>query len=330
MSTLPPQDQNPPADPTVAPLHSSHTPPESTPQGTPSVAGPPSSTQHPQPAENPVAVNPINAGKGSNLPATDEPLLYASGLSFAYGSQPVLKDVSLTAQRGQITALLGPNGSGKSTLIRQLLGQVKGQGEVHWMGKPLRKWSRRALSRQVAYLPQSPAAEMSQTVGEILALGRTPYLHSFGLESANDRKIIHQAADLLDLTPFLDRLISSLSGGQRQRVFVGRCLVQEPRVLMLDEPNTFLDLRHQVELCQLLQRLARSQNIAIVMALHDLNLAAAYADQVVLLHEGRVAGSGSPDQVLKADLLAKVFGLPLHRLDLPEVGHPVVLPIQPR
>lgn len=263
-------------------------------------------------------------------PAAALPLLSASGLTFSYGAQPILDAVNLTAHSGQITALLGPNGSGKSTLIRQLLGQVKGKGQIHWMGKPLGKWSRRALARQVAYLPQSPVALPGQTVGEILALGRTPYLHSFGIESANDRKIIRQTAELLDLCPLLDRLITSLSGGQRQRVFVGRCLVQEPRVLMLDEPNTFLDLRHQVELCQLLKRLARSQNIAIVMALHDLNLAAAYADQVILLHEGRLAGSGDPDTILQADLLARVFGLPLHRLDLPEVGHPVVLPIQPR
>lgn len=268
--------------------------------------------------------SPISAASTSAGPS---PLLVASGLGFSYGQSPVLADVSLIVQPGELLAILGPNGSGKSTLIRLLLGHLRGHGNITWLGKPLRQWSRRHLARHVAYLPQSPQAEPGQTVGQVLSMGRTPYLHLFGIESANDRRIIQQTAEQLDLIDLLDRPLSSLSGGQQQRVFVGRCLAQEPRVLMLDEPNTFMDLQHQVELCQRLRTLAHQQNLAIVMALHDLNLAAAYADQVLILKSGRVAATGHPQQVLQEPLLRDVFGLPLRRLDLPEIAHPVILPI---
>src|SRR5690242_5869767 len=244
------------------------------------------------------------------------PLLHARELSFAYSAdRPVLRGISLALPPGEVVALLGPNGSGKSTLLRCLLGQLDGAGDVTWEGKPVRAWRRRDLARLVAYLPQSPAWEPEQTVADVLRLGRAPYWGAFGLESERDVQIVHDVAHQLELTDLLPRPLGELSGGQRQRVFLGRCLAQQPRAMLLDEPNTFLDLRHQVELSQLLKRLAADQGIAVLLASHDLNLAGAFAGSLVLLEDGAIAASGPPGEVLNPELLQRVYGVPMRRME---------------
>jgi iron complex transport system ATP-binding protein len=252
--------------------------------------------------------------------------LQADGLTFAYGDRAVLRGVSVALSAGEIVGLLGPNGSGKSTLIRCLLGQLPASGIVRWQGRDVKSWRRRDLARLVAYLPQSPAFEPQHTVADVLRLGRAPYWGAFGLESPLDVQVVAEVADKLKLSDLLTRRMDELSGGQRQRVFVGRCLVQEPKAMLLDEPNTFLDLRHQVELSQLLRTLAREQGIAVLLASHDLNLAGAFADRLILLNEGTVAAEGAPDAVFDPDLLARVYGVPMDRID--REGHaPVVVPM---
>jgi iron complex transport system ATP-binding protein len=222
--------------------------------------------------------------------------------------------------------LLGPNGSGKSTLLRLLLGHLTpASGDVQWDGQPLRSHRPRGLARLVAYLPQSPAHEPGQTVLEVLRAGRTPYLHAFGLESPRDVDVVRQTAELLQLTDLLSRPMEELSGGQRQRVFLGRALAQEPRAFLLDEPSTFLDLQHQAQLWQLLRTLARERNLAVLAASHDLNLSAAFADELLLLHEGGIAAAGTPDAVLSPPLLSRVYGVEMERLDRPGKT-PVVFP----
>lgn len=254
------------------------------------------------------------------------PLLSAERITFAYGDRPVLRDVALQVNAGEIVALLGPNGSGKSTLIRALLGVLHAQGQILWQDRPLRQWRRRELARLVAYLPQSPAWDPEQRVIDILRMGRAPYWQVFGLESATDMKVVAEVAGMLDLTDIEDRPMSDLSGGQRQRVFVGRALVQEPRALLLDEPDSFLDLRYQVELARLLRRLARERQIGVLMAVHDLNLAAATADRLILLDNGAVAAVGTPDEVLSPRLLANVYGIPIERIENAPGRPPLVLP----
>ena len=253
------------------------------------------------------------------------PILAASSLRFSYGVRPVLNGVSLSLAAGEVAALLGPNGSGKSTLLKVLLGHLRGDGEVAWEGKPLAQWPKRDLARRVAYLPQSPAFEPEQTVHQVLSLGRAPYWGAFGLETDRDMAVVLQVSATLGLDDLLHRPMDELSGGQRQRVFIGRCLTQEPAVLLLDEPNTFLDLRHQVELCRLLQKLAKEKSIGVLMASHDLNLAGAFADRLLVLHEGHLAADGSPAQVLNADLLGRVYGLPMERIDR-AAGAAVIVP----
>jgi ABC-type cobalamin/Fe3+-siderophores transport system ATPase subunit len=270
----------------------------------------------------------VHAGLNGHIGMATDALLQARHLSVSYGDRPALRGVDLTLSPGKVVALLGPNGSGKSTLIQSLFGHLQATGEIDWFGKPLKKWSARDLARRVAYLPQTPQFQPGQPVLEVLQLGRSPYWAGFGLESPRDAEVVRRIADQLALNDILHRPMDELSGGQRQRVFVGRCLVQEPAVLLLDEPNTYLDLKHQVELCQLLRQLSKTQSIGVLMASHDLNLASAFADQVVVMSEGKVIASGGVE-VLDPVMLSEVYGVKLMKVDR-AIGAAVLIPdVQP-
>jgi len=253
-------------------------------------------------------------------------LLQTVNLSFAYEREEVLRAVNVHLFAGEVVALIGPNGSGKSTLIKALIGALPPRsGEIKWDEKPIETWRRRELARFTAYLAQSPLYEPTQSVFQTLRLGRAPYWRLFGIESARDTEVVADVARRLDLADILHRPMDQISGGQRQRVLVGRALVQEPRAILLDEPNTFLDLKHQVELMALLRRLAREQNVAVLMASHDLNLAAAGADELILLDRGVVVADGKPQQVLDPQILSRVYGVAMERIDRPQQP-PLVIP----
>jgi iron complex transport system ATP-binding protein len=251
-------------------------------------------------------------------------MLTARNIHVSYGDHPALTGVDITLAPGEIVSLLGPNGSGKSTLIQALLGNVTGSGEIHWFDQPLKKWNRRELARRVAYLPQAPVYQPAQRVIEVLQLGRSPYWAGFGLESPRDGEVVARVAGQLQLADILHRSMDELSGGQRQRVFVGRCLVQEPAALLLDEPSTYLDLKHQVELCQLLRQLSQTQSIGILMASHDLNLAIGFSDRIIVLSNGQIAASGGID-VLQPETISSVYGVRMIQLQRPD-GTPVLVP----
>lgn len=248
-------------------------------------------------------------------------LLEATSLHVTLGDQPVLSDVSVTLDPGEVVALIGPNGSGKTTLLRALLGQASVQRigsdvGVRWNGIDLGSWKQRDLARLIAYMPQNPTYEPGDRVGDVLRLGRTPHQGLLGLETDRDEKVVRAVALDLELTDLLDRPLDTLSGGQRQRVFLGRCLVQEPKAVLLDEPATFLDLRHQVELYRLLRRLATEQQLAVIMASHDLNLAATHADRILVLKQGRLLTSGPTSEVMTEAVMTTAFDLPMKRLDI--------------
>lgn len=255
--------------------------------------------------------------------------LSAENLCFSYhrSTQPVVREVSLAMPEGRIIVLLGPNGSGKSTLLRLMLGELTpASGGVTWKGRALSQWPVRERARRIAYLPQSPQYHPGERVSEVLRAGRMPFLGALGLESARDMEVIGAVCEKLELRNLLDRPMDELSGGQRQRVFLGRALVQEPSVFLLDEPNTFLDLRHQSELWRVLREVARERNLAILAASHDLNLSAAFADELVLLEGGRIAARGMAQEVLRAELLSRVYGVEMERLD--RTGRtPIVVPV---
>lgn len=242
-------------------------------------------------------------------------LLSAEHLGFSYGKNRALDQVNLTLSAGEVVALIGPNGSGKSTLIKLLLGHISGSGDIRWNDRPLHQWPRRELAKLVAYLPQSPQTDVDQRVVDVLRLGRAPYLGPFGLESERDLRIVRQVSQTLGLDELLNRGIDELSGGQRQTIFVGRCLAQEPRSMLLDEPSTFLDLGHQMGLFQLLHRLSKEQSMAVLVASHDLNLAAAFADRLILLSHGRIVSTGPADQVLDPKILSEIYQIPIDRID---------------
>ena len=231
-------------------------------------------------------------------------ILSVDQLRFAYDERPILDGVALSLAAGEVVSLLGPNGSGKSTLLRAMLGHLRGSGEIAWEGRPLKNWSTAELARRVAYLPQTPTVEPTQTVLDVLRAGRSPYQKLFGLESTRDLEIVEAVAERLGLREFLRRRLDELSGGQRQRVFIGRCLVQEPAAMLLDEPVTFLDLAHQRSLMTLLRELA-GDGIAILMAIHEINLAARFSDRLIVLSAGRVVIEGSPDVALDAKKLSR-------------------------
>jgi iron complex transport system ATP-binding protein len=259
------------------------------------------------------------------------PLLVASGINFAYADKPVLRDVSFTLAPGEVVALIGPNGSGKSTLLKALLGHVHvSSGSIQWDGRELRKWGRRAFARRVAYLPQSPTHDAEHRVADVLRLGRTPYWGAFGLESPRDVEVVQRVARQLDIEDLMTRSMDELSGGQRQRVFIGRCLAQEPAAMLLDEPNTYLDLRYQVELFALLRKLAKDQSIGVLVASHDLNLAAAHADRLILLDQGTVAALGDAHAVLDPALLSRVYGVRVERVERGNGAIPLIAPRPPR
>ena len=227
----------------------------------------------------------------------------------------VLQDISLTLYPSRVVTLIGPNGSGKSTLIKLLCGHLHGAGEILLDNQPLPRWRRRMLARRMAYLPQNPSYDPASLVGDVLRLGRACYWQAFGLETQHDLDVVTRIAGLLELDDLLHRRMDEVSGGQRQRVFIGRCLVQEPALLFLDEPNTFLDLKHQVDLLQLLAKLSHEHNLAVLMASHDLNLAGAFADELLLLSSGHLAARGAASQVLRPEVIEQAYGLPMMQLD---------------
>jgi iron complex transport system ATP-binding protein len=238
--------------------------------------------------------------------------------------RPTLDDVTLDVPRGRMTALLGPNGAGKSTLLQILLGTLAPDaGDVHFGDRPLADWPRKELAREIAVVPQGEAEPLF-SAREIVAMGRYPYLGPWQRERPEDEAAIRRAMDRCDVSAFADRWLSTLSGGERQRVRVARALAQEPSVLALDEPTTFLDVRHEMTTFALLRDL-RDAGTTVVLATHNLNLAARYADELVLMREGCIAARGTPAEVLTAERVAAVYEWPVAILPSAQ-GAPQVVP----
>ncbi len=234
--------------------------------------------------------------------------LTAKDLDFAYNSRPVLERISLMLNPGRLTVLIGPNGSGKSTLLRCLDGVLKPrQGCLFLEDQELSRLTARELARRIGYVPQNASPLTSTTVSEIVLLGRRPHLR-FRI-SDQDRDKVAESLDALGLTGYSGRFFDELSGGEKQKVILARALAQETKILLLDEPTSNLDLRHQLEVLDLLTSLKKTRRLSLAVSLHDLNLAARYADDLVLLHQGRIAVAGPPEQVLTPDSLARVYGV---------------------
>jgi iron complex transport system ATP-binding protein len=230
------------------------------------------------------------------------------GVSFSYGSIEAIRDLSLSILQGEIFGLLGPNGSGKSTLLRLLSGVLSpDRGQVRFAGQGLTTYRREELARQIAVVPQDTHLELPFSVLEVVLMGRFPYHRRFGFESREDLAHAYRAMDLTEVKEFASRGIHELSGGERQRVMLARALAQTPRLLLLDEPTAFLDIKHQVEVYDLVKVLSQREGLSIVSILHDLNLASLYCDRLALLKLGQVHCVGTPEEVLTYSNVKAVY-----------------------
>jgi iron complex transport system ATP-binding protein len=256
------------------------------------------------------------------------PVLSCAQVSFAYGTVEVLSAISCEVSAGKILGLLGPNGSGKSTLVRLMSGvRVPQMGRVIYDGRDLQTYSRDELARAIAVVPQETAIELPFSVLEVVLMGRSPYLGKFGFESMHDLAVAQRAMAHTGVASLATREVHALSGGERQRVILARALAQEPRILLLDEPTAFLDIKHQVAVYDLIKQLSREQGLAVVAILHDLNLAALYCDRLVLLKAGRVFCQGIPEQVLTYPNIKAVYETEVY-IDLNDLtGKVQILPL---
>ncbi|WP_038184403.1 Fe(3+) dicitrate ABC transporter ATP-binding protein FecE [Vibrio rhizosphaerae] len=230
-------------------------------------------------------------------------------LDVGYGGTPVVQQVNLQILSGKITALLGPNGCGKSTLLKALVRILAPQsGSVQWQGQDLRHHSSQAIARVLSLLPQSQEVPEGITVRDVVGYGRSPYTRFWGQLTATDQQQVEQAMQLTGVTAFAERPVSELSGGQRQRVWLAMTLAQDTDYVFLDEPTTYLDLNHQVELMKLMRRL-NQQGKTVVTVLHDINQACRYCDHLIVMQAGKVVAQGEPTEILTTQLLADVFEL---------------------
>lgn len=249
-------------------------------------------------------------------------------IHLAYDGREVVGGLDLEIESGAITVIVGPNACGKSTLLKSLARLlVPTSGTVELDGRDIRSIQTKALARSIGLLPQQPIAPEGITVGDLVARGRYPHQGWLSRSTSADDEIVGAALADTSSLEFVDRRVEELSGGQRQRVWIAMALAQQPDILLLDEPTTFLDVAHQVEVLDLLMDLNRRKGTTIVMVLHDLNLAARYADTLVVMNGGAIVASGDPSDVISEETVLDAFGLECRVIPDPVSGSPMVVPL---
>lgn len=248
------------------------------------------------------------------------------GLQVRRGERLVIDDLTLTVRRGEWVAIVGPNGAGKTTFLHAVAALLPFAGGLSLLGHDPSTLHRRQLARLVALMPQHPVVPPGMTARDLIMLGRTPFLKTFGTESPDDRAAVDAEIEHLGLESFVDRPADQLSGGELQRVMLARALCQQPQLLLLDEPTSALDIGHQQSVLELVDRHRRQRGITVLAAMHDLTLAAQYSDRIVLLDRGAVVSDGPPAQVLDADLLARTYAAQVEILARP--AGPAVIPVR--
>jgi iron complex transport system ATP-binding protein len=274
------------------------------------------------------APTPPSASPGDAPPAVR---LAARRLALGYTDRPVVPELDLDIPDGQVTVLVGPNACGKSTTLRAFgrLLAPRG-GAVLLDGQELSSLPTKEVARTIGLLPQSPLAPESITVADLVSRGRQPHQRWWQQWSEEDERAVTEAMARTDVTELADRVVDELSGGQRQRVWIAMALAQDTALLLLDEPTTFLDIAHQVEVLDLVRELNHDQGRTVVMVLHDLNQAARYADHLVAMKDGRLVARGHPRDIVTAEMVREVFGLHAVIVPDPVTGSPLVVPGAPR
>ncbi|QNS04927.1 ABC transporter ATP-binding protein [Streptomyces xanthii] len=256
--------------------------------------------------------------------------LSARDLTLAYEDRTVVHDLDLAVPDGQVTVIVGPNACGKSTTLRALGRLLKpAGGSVLLDGKALAELPTKKIAQRIGLLPQSPVAPEAITVGDLVSRGRQPHQSWWQQWSEADEKAVTEAMERTDVAALADRNVDELSGGQRQRVWIAMALAQETDILLLDEPTTFLDIAHQVEVLDLVRQLNHDRGRTIAVVLHDLNQAARYADHLVAMKSGRIVAEGPPAEIVTESLVKEVFGLTCVVVPDPVTGSPLVVPGTP-
>ncbi|MDU0205334.1 MULTISPECIES: ABC transporter ATP-binding protein [Paenibacillus] len=253
--------------------------------------------------------------------------LYTQQVDIAYDDRLIVSNLNLSIPDAKITALVGANGSGKSTILKSLarIMKIKG-GQVYLDGKSIHQRTTKEVARELAILPQNPTAPEGLTVSELVSYGRFPHQKGFGSMTKEDKETISWAIEVTGMMPFADRPVDQLSGGQRQRAWIAMALAQQTDILFLDEPTTFLDMAHQLEVLKLLQKLNKEEGRTIIMVVHDLNHATHYAHHMVAIMQGKVVSEGTPEEVVTQPVLREVFGIEADIVKDPRTGVPLCIP----
>ncbi|AST89930.1 iron-enterobactin transporter ATP-binding protein [Sutcliffiella cohnii] len=252
--------------------------------------------------------------------------LFTDELTIGYGEQLIVKDLTIEIPDKKITTIIGPNGCGKSTLLKAITRIISYQsGSVILDGENILKENTKELAKKMAILPQTPESTSGLTVGELVSYGRFPYQKGFGRLTKRDYEVIDWALEVTGTTDFKYRTVDALSGGQRQRVWIAMALAQETEIIFLDEPTTYLDMAHQLEVLELLQQLNKEQSRTIVMVLHDLNQAARFADYIVALKNGSIVKAGTCEEVITSEVLREVFHIDALISNDPRTNKPICM-----
>ena len=255
-------------------------------------------------------------------------VLSIKNLYFSYEDKSILSNINIDIEKGKFISIIGPNGSGKTTLLKNMSSVlIPDRGKVFFQGKDIREYSRKQLSRYMAYVPQSSYINFEFTAGDIVLMGRSPFLKPFESEQAEDIKIAEDAMRMTNVFEIKDKRITEISGGERQRVMIACALAQTPQIILLDEPVANLDIQHQVEILSVLKKLSKINKVTVITVLHDLNLSAEYSDLVVLLKEGKIIEYGPPKDIITEENIKNAYNANVYMTKNPMTGNPHVIPI---
>lgn len=266
------------------------------------------------------------------MPSSSDNIIRIDSFSFSYGRKQILDDVSFNVARGESLAIVGPNGAGKTTLIKcldALLDGVAGaikSGTIELDGRVIADYSRKQLARLVSYVPQADGHVAPFNVEQFITMARYPHLSPFSPVDGHDLDVVRETMERTDTARFAERSLESLSGGERQRVFIAAAIAQGAKIILLDEPTTFLDYRHQDEVRRLLAQTAQADDLTMISVTHDVNRAALESDRIVALCEGRVTFIGNPKEIMRPEVLQRIYGTTFIMVDHPETGLPVIVP----
>jgi iron complex transport system ATP-binding protein len=253
------------------------------------------------------------------------PIIEARELSFAFGPRPILNQISFQVAEGEYLAIIGPNGAGKTTLLKCLNRLLPGGGgRIVIAGRPVEQYGRRELARLLSYVPQADGRSIPFSVREFVGMGRYPYLRAFSRGGPDDRRAVEDALALTGTAAFADRPLNTLSGGERQKVLIAAAIAQGGRIMLLDEPTTFLDPKHQAEVLAVLRRLHRERGLTIVTVTHDVTNAIQESQTILALKDGAVAFAGPAEQAAEAGVLERIYGVPFYILPPPAGTRPLV------